>query len=250
MKLHIIEGLEGSGKTTAITNASKFLMQEGRTVVVITDQDDTTKLAENIIYPDCIFVETAGLCSDFTTSIAKPLQLLKKELFANFTLSVFVDSQLLLSYLQEEKLPFGDEIRKTFIRQIEEADLLVINKIDLLPAEDFGLLYKLANAKFSRKKMISQNSFNPQNIQNWLSMLETLPVREKKKVQNLIQISGPDLNYLNAKKIHQNTDSLLITYQVPEQQRCCCCDECLCEKHVGDESFVCPCRTSNGGCCC
>jgi len=69
-------------------------------------------------------------------------------------------------------------------------------------------------------------------------------------MNNPIQISGLDKNYLNSDKGGKDSKLLIISNQVTEKQRCGCCDECQCEKHVGDQSFVCPCRTSDGGCCC
>src|ERR1035437_1309558 len=129
MKLHIIGGFLGSGKTTAITNASKLLMHHGKKVAVITNDQgkylvDTSfvdsnnipaaevtngcfccnfnSLSEQIellkdkIHPDCIFAESVGSCTDLVATVLKPLQLLKKELFDMLTFSVFVDSRLLL----------------------------------------------------------------------------------------------------------------------------------------------------------
>ena len=155
----------GSGKTTAITNASKLLILHGKKVAVVTNDQgkylvdtsfvssydiptaevtngcfccnfnslsDQVELLERTIKPDCIFAESVGSCTDLVATVLKPLQLLKKELFDELTFSVFVDCRLLLDHLQGKKLPFSDEISYIFTKQIEEADILVINKIDLL----------------------------------------------------------------------------------------------------------------------
>lgn len=223
MKLHIVGGFLGSGKTTAITNASKLLIQHGKKVAVITNDQgkylvdtsfvgsydiptaevingcfccnfnslsDQIELLETTIKPDCIFAESVGSCTDLVATVLKPLQLLKKELFDELTFSVFVDSRLLLDHLLEKKLPFSDEISYIFSKQIEEADLLVINKIDLLSDEDLKILLELVKSRFDQKILICQNSLNPQNIQNWLTTLETLPIRRRDSLDIDYQIYG------------------------------------------------------------
>lgn len=223
MKLHIVGGFLGSGKTTAITNASKLLMLHGKKVAVVTNDQgkylvdtsfigsndiptaevtngcfccnfnslsDQLELLEHTIHPDCIFAESVGSCTDLVATVLKPLQLLKKELFDELTFSVFVDSRLLLDYLLGKKLPFSDEIGYIFEKQIEEADLLIINKIDLLSAEDTEILLGLVNAQFDRKILICQSSLNFQHIQNWLTALENLPARRRDSLDIDYQIYG------------------------------------------------------------
>ncbi|HEY3390590.1 MAG TPA: GTP-binding protein, partial [Prolixibacteraceae bacterium] len=210
MKLHIVGGFLGSGKTTAITNAAKLLiLQEKKVAVVTNDQGkylvDTSFVGSNdiptaevtngcfccnfdslsdqigflkrTVKPDCIFAESVGSCTDLVATVLKPLQLLKKELFDELTFSVFVDSRLLLDYLNGKKLPFSDEISYIFAKQIEEADLLVVNKIDLLHVNDFKVLRELTDNLLDGKIVVFQNSLNSQNIQDWITTLETLPTR-------------------------------------------------------------------------
>ena len=208
MKLHIVGGFLGSGKTTAITNASKLLMQQGSKVAVVTNDQgkylvdssfmvanhipsaevtngcfccnfnslsSKIELLEREVQPESIFAESVGSCTDLVATVLKPLQLLKKELFNELTFSVFADCRLLFDYLQGKKLPFSQEIAYIFSKQVEEADLLVINKIDLMPEADFDELRNLVSVQFSKKQVIYQNSLNNQNIQNWLDILTKLP---------------------------------------------------------------------------
>ena len=208
MKLHIVGGFLGSGKTTAITNASKLLMRQGRKVAVVTNDqgkylvDSSFMVANHIpsaevtngcfccnfnslssrieflereFKPEAIFAESVGSCTDLVATVLKPLQLLKKELFNELTFSVFADSRLLSDYLRGKKLPFSHEIGYIFSKQVEEADLLVINKIDLIQQDDLIRLQQLVAASFSNKKVVYQNSLDERNIQKWLHILSTLP---------------------------------------------------------------------------
>ncbi len=223
MKLHIIGGFLGSGKTTAITKASRLLMQNGKKVAVVTNDQgkylvdtsfvdsneiptsevtngcfccnfdmlsDQLELLERTIYPDCIFAESVGSCTDLVATVLKPLQLLKEELFDSLTFSVFVDSRLLLDHLLGKKLPFSDAISYIFEKQIEEADLLIINKIDLLQDEDLSILRQLAEDQYDRKILIFQNTLNPLHIQNWLNILEAMPKRRRDSLDIDYQIYG------------------------------------------------------------
>lgn len=241
MKLHIVSGFLGSGKTTAITNASKLLMQNGKKVAVVTNDQgkylvDTSFVGSNDIptaevtngcfccnfnsmseqieslvqkiQPHCIFGESVGSCTDLVATVLKPLQLLKKELFDELTFSVFVDARLLLDHLIGKKLPFSDDIIYIFEKQIEEADLLVINKIDMLPSEDLKVLQELTDVKFVRKILIFQNSLDTLSIQNWISTLENMPVRRRNSLDIDYQIYGKgeaDLAWLD-EEINIHTD--------------------------------------------
>lgn len=223
MRLNIVGGFLGSGKTTAITNASRLLIQQGKKVAVVTNDQgkylvdtsfigsnnvptaevtngcfccnfnslsDQIQFLEQTIQPEYIFAESVGSCTDLVATVLKPLQLLKKELFDELTFSVFVDSRLLLDHLLGENLPFSREIEYIFVKQIEEADLLVINKADLLSEQDLVLLNRLSAGRYQKKILICQNSFDLQNIQNWLSTLESLPIQRRNSLDIDYQIYG------------------------------------------------------------
>ena len=244
MKLHIVGGFLGSGKTTAITNAAKLLMQQGNKVAVVTNDQgkylvdtsfigandiptaevtngcyccnfnslsDQLEFLERTVQPDCIFAESVGSCTDLVATVLKPLQLLKNDLFDELTFTVFVDSRLLMDHLLGKKMPFSDEISYIFAKQIEEADLLVINKIDLLQSEDLKVLRDLTNTHFDRKILINQNSLDSLNIQKWITTLDTLPIKRRDSLDIDYQIYGQgeaDLAWLDEEvSIHTEDQS-------------------------------------------
>jgi G3E family GTPase len=106
MNLHIVGGFLGSGKTTAIINASRRIMARGRTVGVITNDqgkylvdtafvrasgipaveviggcfccnyDDLQARLDQLrdsARPDTIFAESVGSCADIVATVLKPL---------------------------------------------------------------------------------------------------------------------------------------------------------------------------------
>ena len=75
-------------------------------------------------------------------------------------------------------------------KQIEEADLLIINKIDLLSEAEVPVLKSLINKMLQDKITITQNSFSPQNIDNWLDTLENLPPRKREPLKIDYELYG------------------------------------------------------------
>lgn len=216
MKLHIVGGFLGSGKTTAITNAAKALIGRGKKTGVITNDqgkylvdtgfvdanhipseevingcfccnfdslNEKIELLNQSAQPEYIFAESVGSCTDLVATVVKPLMIFKKAIFESLTFSIFVDARLLLSYLKGDKLLFSDDIIYIFGKQIEEAGLLIVNKIDLVPETDLPELKKLIDTKLKSKIIIVQNSLNPQNIDNWLNTLENLPPRKRESLE-------------------------------------------------------------------
>jgi G3E family GTPase len=233
MKLHIVGGFLGSGKTTAISNAAKVLDNKGKKVGVITNDQgkylvDTKFIDANNIPSeevingcfccnfdsltakiehlnkgsqlDYIFAESVGSCTDLVATVLKPLLIFKKNIFDGLTFSIFVDARLLLSYLKGEKSSFSDDIFYIFGKQIEEADLLIVNKIDLVQKADLIELKKLVDEKLKEKVIICQDSMNLQNIENWLDTLENLPPRKRISLEIDYQSYGKgeaDLTWLD-----------------------------------------------------
>ncbi|MFN2282829.1 MAG: GTP-binding protein [Anaerolineae bacterium] len=207
MDLHVIGGFLGSGKTTAIINALKTLLAEGRRVGVITNdkghyQVDTAFMGtadvptaevpggcfrcnygdflERITQlqqqarPEVVFAESVGSCVDLVGPVLLPLRALGEQDGARITYSVFADIRLLRRYLAGLPLPFSDNVSYIFANQLEEANILVINKADLLPEEGEGVLEQ-ARSHFPDKTLLLQSSLTPEGVASWLAILQTAP---------------------------------------------------------------------------
>lgn len=205
MKVHLVGGFLGSGKTTAITNASVKLRDAGTIAGVITndqgnylvdsrfvdsnaipsgevtggcfccnfnDLDEQIQTLLNDEHPAVIFAESVGSCTDLVTTVLRPLIKFRNDQIHSFTLSIFVDSRLLLKYLQHEKLDFSNEISYIFEKQIEEANILVANKIDMVYPQQLQELKTLAAASFPDKTVLYQNSLNFESIDLWLQTID------------------------------------------------------------------------------
>lgn len=205
MRLHLVGGFLGSGKTTAIIQAARAGMARGQVVGVITNDQgkylvDTTffrlaqvpavevtggcfccnynDLDENLTRlieaarPDAIFAESVGSCADIVATVVKPLRTLKATSQQPTSFSVFADARLLRRWLSGLEMPFNDDIVYIFDKQIEEAGLLVINKIDLLSTAEIETLQALVQTHYPQKIAIFQSSLTASGIQPWLDSLD------------------------------------------------------------------------------
>jgi len=207
MDLHVIGGFLGSGKTTAIINALKTLLAEGRRVGVITNdkghyQVDTAFMGtadvptaevpggcfrcnygdflERIAQlqqqarPEVLFAESVGSCVDLVGPVLLPLRALGEQDGVRVTYSVFTDIRLLRRYLAGLPLPFSDNISYIFAQQLVETNILVINKADLLPEEGEAILEQARN-RFPGKTLLLQSSLTPEGVAPWLALLHDAP---------------------------------------------------------------------------
>jgi Ni2+-binding GTPase involved in maturation of urease and hydrogenase len=204
MKIHLVSGFLGSGKTTAIISASKALMAQGLKVGVITNDQgkylvdthfmrlndipavevnggcfccnygDFNKSLKQItqeIKPDVVFAESVGSCADIVATVVKPLMEFKTAHKEDTSLSTFTDARLLNAYLTGEELPFQENVIYIFEQQIQEAGVLIINKMDLLAANSLDQLIKLAQKRYLNKKIMPLHSLTPDGVQPWLNTL-------------------------------------------------------------------------------
>jgi len=203
LKLFLIGGFLGSGKTTAIIEAVKYIHQHQKKVVVITNDQGTQqvdtlfirghdipseevsggcfccnyeKLEKRIDYlnltnnPDIIFAESVGSCTDLAATVINPLLSIHPGQY-EIILSVFADIRLLMKFLQNDKDIFFDNVNYIYEKQLEEADIIVVNKIDLLNEDQLALAKKLINKEYGGKIICYQNSLSKDSISRWVQLM-------------------------------------------------------------------------------
>lgn len=206
IRLHLVGGFLGSGKTTAIIHAAKLLMAQGRRVGIVTNDqgrylvdtafarlsgapavevtggcfccnytDLDAQLAGLIDQAgtEVIFAESVGSCADLVATVVKPLLSLGQTAAQPASFSVYADARLLRKRLAGEEMPFSDDVVYIFDKQIEEAGLLVINKADLLDAAALDDLRAAAQRRWPGKAVITQSALTQAGVQPWLEEIET-----------------------------------------------------------------------------
>jgi hypothetical protein len=134
-------------------------------------QERIAQLRQNA-RPDVLFAESVGSCVDLVGPVLSPLAALSGENEMRVTYSVFVDIRLLRRHLAGLELPFSDNVSYIFAQQLEEANILVINKVDLLPGQAEAILEQ-AQQRFPDKTLLLQSSLTPEGVALWLAVLRT-----------------------------------------------------------------------------
>lgn len=202
MKIYLVGGFLGSGKTTAIAKASQSLAKEGKVAAVITN-DQGTELVDSLymrslhipvcevvngcfccnynhlndrittlindVNPEIIFAESVGSCTDIIATVVNPLLRFSPEV--QVVLSVFADAVLLQQMLDEDADPFDSSVKYIYEKQIEEADLLVMNKKDILTETALTKMSIQLSKKYPGKKILHQCSFDDESVDIWLQEL-------------------------------------------------------------------------------
>jgi G3E family GTPase len=160
-----VGGFLGAGKTTALQAAAAEIRRRGKTVVVITNDQgsklvDTEVMRRNGIAsaeitggcfcckfddlvmtmvgiierqrPDIILAEAVGSCTDLSATVYQPLRKFHSGVFALAPLSVFVEPNRIRSMRPTAAENFPDTVHYLFKKQLAEADLIVMNKLDTI----------------------------------------------------------------------------------------------------------------------
>jgi G3E family GTPase len=203
MRLYLIGGFLGSGKTTAIVNACQYLIKKDQCVAVITndqgDQQVDSAFVKSFGIPaaevangcfccnydqldkhihsfikdsqtQIIFAESVGSCTDLVATVAKPF--VREMPGCSVVISVFADAPLFLSLFEGSVNFISENVQYIYKKQLEEADVLVINKIDLLSSTEVATINKHLKNEFLEKTILYQNSFEENNIEKWMNVLE------------------------------------------------------------------------------
>lgn len=213
MELYLFSGFLGSGKTTTIIALSKYLMEQGKKVGVVTNdqgkylvdtafmhannipavdvqsgcfcsnyQDLVKQLDElkNKIDPDIVFAESIGSAGNLVGTVISPL--LNDSTYQPKALVSMVDARLLLRIINDEYLPFSDSVNATFMNQLIESDMLIINKIDLLNPNDTDVLLHAVPRRFGDKIFSFQSAFIHHDIKKTYANIEALESNVKEDI--------------------------------------------------------------------
>jgi Ni2+-binding GTPase involved in maturation of urease and hydrogenase len=201
LQLFLTGGFLGSGKTTAIRAAARQLHRDKKRVGVITNDQGVQQVDTRFIKgsnipseevangcfccnygdleqrianlevnerPDVIFAESVGSCADLAATVINPLLSFNPGRY-QVVLSVFADVRLLTRFLQNDRNLFFDNVNYVYEKQLEEADVIVVNKIDLLNEQQLEHAKQLIGGAYEGKVILYQNSLSPQSIEQWLA---------------------------------------------------------------------------------
>ena len=213
VKIHLLTGFLGSGKTTAIQHASRILLRKGTQTGIITndqgfklvdgdffkvqdmpsrqvvngcfccnyyDLDDRIQSLVETNNTDVIFAESVGSCTDIVATVLKPLLRFRPD--AQATVSTFTDIRLLRMILTGTTNSFDESVNYIYRKQLEEAGIIIVNKIDLVTAEELKEIKKLMDEKYGDRILLYQNSLDEDSIYTWLLTLDEYPADKMKSL--------------------------------------------------------------------
>ena len=197
----MIGGFLGAGKTTAVARLARQLTDRGTRVGLICNDQSSglvdTKLlrskgfqveeitggcfccrfdslldaAENLTHasrPDLFLAEPVGSCTDLVATVSYPLRRIYGDRFAVAPLSVMVDPLRAARILDlAEGRSFSEKVTYVYLKQLQEADLIVVNKCDAHPPEFLERLVSALGERFPQARIFTCSAKTGRGVEAW-----------------------------------------------------------------------------------
>ena len=211
MKAHyvMVGGFLGAGKTTALLRAGEHLARRGKRVgLIMNDQSEAlvdTALVRSREFPveeiaggcfccrfnslvdaaarldresrpDVFLAEPVGSCTDLSATVAIPLRHMYGDRYAVSPLSVLVDPDRALRVLGVEAgRSFSPKVQYIYRKQLEEADVLVVNKVDALARPRIDALRAELQASYPAARVVEISARTGAGVEPWIDGLLDVP---------------------------------------------------------------------------
>ncbi|HUY33043.1 MAG TPA: GTP-binding protein [Pirellulales bacterium] len=184
----MVGGFLGSGKTTTLARLARMFQAQGRKVGIVTNDQATdlvdthslrsqgfnvgevpgscfccnfnelTATVERLGQterPDVVLTEPVGSCTDLVATVIRPLEQLFAQQFSVAPYGVILKpshGERILS--GRGKAGFSPKAEYIFRKQLEEADFLIVNRIDMLPADAIDELVTMLESQFPGRPVL------------------------------------------------------------------------------------------------
>ncbi|MFM8261929.1 MAG: GTP-binding protein [Pirellula sp.] len=203
----MIGGFLGAGKTTSMLKAAEYFASKGFKVGLISNDQSQGLVDTNILSssgfateeiaggcfccrfpslvqaseklqrearPDVYLAEPVGSCTDLVSTVVYPLEQMYGDRYSIAPLSVLVDpirAQRFLGLLAGKT--FSPKVNYIYGKQLEEADLIVVNKKELLDPSSLDRLLKTLAERYPKSEILTVSLRNSEGVLEWFSQLET-----------------------------------------------------------------------------
>lgn len=203
-KLILVGGFLGAGKTTLLWEAANRIMNKGKRVGLITNDQapelvDTALLSRNEIKvaevsgscfccnfnglikamqlvrdeanADIFIAEPVGSCTDISATIIQPLKenLVKELIMSPFT--VLADPNQLSDILNGGTAGMHPSAAYIYRKQLEESDIILISKADLLSKTELNLLQEKVKLHFPDTDVMDVSTLTGEGVEDWLEQV-------------------------------------------------------------------------------
>lgn len=189
IRFTMIGGFLGAGKTTTIGNLARHYQAQGQRVGIVTNDqayglvdtgnlrhagfaveevpgacfcckfDDLILTANKLTKaqtPDVILAEPVGSCTDLSATVVEPMRALYGDRFELGPLVVLLKPEHGRKILGGETgIGFSPKAAYIFLKQLEEADIIAINKVDKLSDSQVQRLVTQLTERFPGKKILT-----------------------------------------------------------------------------------------------
>lgn len=219
----MVGGFLGAGKTTSIISAARYYTEQGKRVGIITNGHssslvdteyirylgfdvlavtggclgcDFNQFNEKVIEfskkseYDYILVEPVGSYADLVATMMKPIKHGRIGYYKLMPLSVIVDPFRLLNEVISIDRHLTKETEYLMLKQMEEADIIVINRADILSKSETQQIDSFLSIKYSKKKVVYISARRNYGINIWIEEVEKLSINYKNYGRRSL-----DLNY-------------------------------------------------------
>ncbi|MEM7312965.1 MAG: GTP-binding protein [Planctomycetota bacterium] len=201
----MVGGFLGAGKTTTIARIARHYMDSGLKVGLVTNDqafdlvdtlslraqgfdvgevpgacfcckfDDLVDTVAELTQeqaPDVVITEPVGSCTDLVATVIEPLSHLHGEQYEIAPLVVLLKPEHGLKILREEQGGgFSPKAAYIFLKQLEEADTIVINKVDKIPAEQQDELKQLIQSRFPGRSVVLHSAKTGEGFDDLVAQL-------------------------------------------------------------------------------
>ena len=208
----MVGGFLGAGKTTAVARFARYLTDQGKRVgLICNDQStglvDTTLLrskgfrveeitggcfccrfdsllaaAETLTRaatPDLFLAEPVGSCTDLIATVSYPLRRIYGDRFTVAPLSVLIDPTRAARILRlAPGRSFSEPVTYVYRKQLEEADLIVVNKCDAHPPEFLEKLVSAIGDTFPRAQVFVCSAKDGTGVDAWFDAVLSTESRD------------------------------------------------------------------------
>jgi G3E family GTPase len=122
--------------------------------------------------PDVFLAEPVGSCTDLIATVSYPLRRMYGDEFCIAPLSVLVDPKRCSAMLGlNNQKKFSEKVQYIYIKQLEEADAIVINKVDKYDDKFIALLQNEISKRYPKKKIFRVSSKDGNGLDHWYEWL-------------------------------------------------------------------------------
>ena len=188
----MVGGFLGAGKTTTVSRLASRFQALGQRVVIVTNDQATDLVDTNILRsqgfdvgevagscfccnfneltetverlgadlrPDVVLAEPVGSCTDLVATVIRPLQEVYTKPFEIAPYGVIVKPSHGSKILRRQTTGgFSPQAEYIFRKQIEEADFVIVNRIDELTIEEVDELAQLLDEQFPGRPIVRMSA--------------------------------------------------------------------------------------------